>query len=92
MARDVSRPDDTAEERLARALALIRQLCIMFDAGGESMRSIRSRLAEAAFQQLQFDADPALKEAAFRQCDAAPVEFLESIIFDRAAPLREASR
>lgn len=56
------------------AAALARRLCQMFDSGGESQRSARSRHASAIFQILNIDAPEYLAEQI--KCDTDPVGYL----------------
>ena len=57
------------------AAAVARRLCQMFDAGGESMRSVRARHAEVLFALLHRPGAGQLAE--FDACDADPVGYLE---------------
>lgn len=58
------------------AATLIRMVCSCFDSGGESQRSVRARLAEAAFSLLHRD-EPAFWDAYARQL--APGELLMAV-------------
>lgn len=60
----------------ARAAALARRLCQLFDSGGESQRTARARHASAIFQML--NRDETGYQAEQDKCDADPLGYLEA--------------
>ncbi len=73
---DVDERSAPSVRQVAQVCALLRRLCQLHESGGESMRSVRARHAEAAYAHLHRDLPEHHEE--FAKCDRDPVGYLDA--------------